>query len=314
MTSDVQPPDSFHPEQEYTDGLHAEVLEELRVGEHNYKYRLINGIVMPPYVTPSRYELSRTIGLRANDVCYTGYPKSGTNWLAHILVRIVNDGEVPHDKTLRDSLHWIESSTHYSRTRAELDALPSPRIFSSHMPFHMALGGDPLSNSCKHVYIARNPKDVAVSYYHFEAGQPWSGRYDGAWSHWLQMFVDGQVQRGDWFAHVLGWWKHRDAANVHFMTYEDLLTDFRGELRRLARFLEVELSDAVVSTIEERTAFNNMRQDRFSNLHDVVEMKHLYRKGSVGSWKEQFTVAQSDGFDEIYERQMRGTGLEFRFE
>lgn len=302
------------PTPEYSDELHAEVLEELRIGEHGYKYRLVDGVVMPPYITPSRYALSRTIETRADDICYTGFPKSGTNWLANILVRLINDGESPRDRTLRDTLHWVESSIQYPRTREELDAAPSPRIFSSHMPFHMALGGDPLSNPCRYVYIARNPKDVAVSYFHFEAGQSWSGNYDGDWSHWLKMFTEGKLQRGDWFDHVLSWWRHRDAGNVHFLKYEDLLMDFGGEVRRLGQFLGGDPSDALVEVIRERTGFGNMRKDSFSSLRDISELSHFYRKGVIGSWKEQFTVRESEWFDAIYQERMQGSGLDFAFE
>lgn len=299
---------------DYQDELHAQPVEELRIGEHGYKYRLVDGIVMPPYITPARYHLSRTIETRPDDICYTGYPKSGTNWLANILVHLIHDGESPPDRTLRDSLDWVESAIYHARSREELDASPSPRIFSSHMPFQMALGGDPLRNPCRYVYIARNPKDVVVSYFHFEARQSWAGNYVGDWPHWLEMFVEGKLQRGDWFDHVLSWWRHRDADNVHFMKYEDLTNDFEGELRRLGRFLGYEPSDALVRTIEERTRFGNMKQDRFSSLQEITEMRHLFRKGVVGSWKERFTVRESEWFDEVYRERMRGTGLDFEFE
>jgi len=313
VSTDVESARSSQPTPEYSDELHAEVLEDLRIGEHGYKYRLVEGIVMPPFITPSRYALSRTIETRPDDICYNGYPKSGTNWLANILVRLVNQGEAPSDRTLRDSVHWVESSIEYPRSKAELDAAPSPRIFHSHMPFHMALGGDPLGNPCRYVYIARNPKDVAVSYFHFESRAPWAGQYDGEWPHWLSMFLGGKLQRGDWFDHVLGWWRHRDAPNVHFLRYEDLLRNFGAELRRLGAFLGYDLSDDVVRAIEERTAFANMKQDSFSNLREISELSHFFRKGVIGSWKERFTVLESEWFDEIYRERMRGSGLDFDF-
>ncbi|HEU0302164.1 MAG TPA: sulfotransferase domain-containing protein [Longimicrobium sp.] len=313
MTIAVKIARSSKPTPDYQDELHAEVLDDLQIGEHGYKYRLVDGIVMPPYITPSQYHLSRTIETRASDICGTSYPKSGTNWMSNILVRLTNGGEAPADRTLRDSLHWVESSLYYPRSRAELAAAPSPRIFSSHMPFHMALGGDPLSNPCRYVYIARNPKDVAVSYYHFESGQSWSGNYNGSWSHWLQMFVDGKLQRGDWFDHVLSWWRHRDADNVHFMKYEDLRNDFDGELRRLGGFLGYDLSDETVRVIRERTGFGNMKQDSFSDMHELKALRNFFRKGVVGSWKERFTVAESEWFDEVYRERMQGSGLDFEF-
>lgn len=299
---------------EYQDELHAEVLEDIEVGEHDYKYRMLEGLVMPPYITPERYELSRTIGLREGDVCFTSYPKSGSTWLSQVIYLVIHQGETPRDKTLRDCMHWVASSWPYPRSRDELDALPSPRIFKSHMPYHMAVGGNPLESPCKYIYIARNPKDVAVSYYHFESGKKWSGNYSGPWEHWLQLFLDGKVQRGDWFDHVLGWWRHRDADNMLFLKYEDMKNDFDAVMCKIAGFLGYALSDEVMDSIRRQTSFDHMKKDDFSNLHEIPELGSFFRKGQIGSWKDRFTVAQSEQFDRIFAERMQGSGLDFDFE
>ena len=41
---------------------------------------------------------------------------------------------------------------------------PSPRFVKSHLPF--SLNNPRLLDVCKVVYVARNPKDVCVSFYH----------------------------------------------------------------------------------------------------------------------------------------------------
>lgn len=299
---------------EYQDELHAEVLEDIETGEYDYKYRMLEGLVMPPYITPERYSLSRSIELRPGDVCFTSYPKSGSTWLSQVIYLVINNGETPQDKTLRDCLHWVASSWPYPRSRSELDALPSPRIFKSHMPYHMAVGGNPLESPCKYIYIARNPKDVAVSYYHFESGKKWSGNYSGPWEHWLQLLLDGRVQRGDWFDHVLSWWQHRDADNMLFLKYESMKQDFDAVLDELTQFLGYSLSDGVREKIRQQTSFDYMKRDDFSNLHEIPELGSFFRKGQVGSWKDRFTVAQSEQFDRIFAERMQGSGLDFDFE
>jgi len=298
----------------YRDEIHAEVLEDLHHGEYGYKYRLLDGVVMPPYITPSRYRLSRRLEMRPGDVCYTSYPKSGSTWLAYILVLIVNGGRPPTGATLRSCLHWVASSWTYPRSEQELRELPSPRIFKSHMPWAMAVGGDPARTPCRYVYIARNPKDVAVSYYHFEREKSWSGGYSGPWEHWLEMFTTGRVQRGDWFDHVLGWWQRRELENVHFLKYEDLCRRFDHEVDRLARFVGHPLSARVIEEIRDRTAFGNMSSDDFSNMHEIEEFDGFFRKGTIGSWREQFTPAQSASFDALCKRRLHGWGLEFDFD
>ena len=95
----------------YEDHIHAEVTEDLEVGEHGYKYRILEGLVMPPYITPDRYALSRTVETRPGDLCFTGFPKSGSTWLSYILLLLIRNGKVPSDETLRSSLHWVATGT-----------------------------------------------------------------------------------------------------------------------------------------------------------------------------------------------------------
>lgn len=299
----------------YRDELHGEDLAGIRIGAFGYKFREIEGLMLPPYVTPSRYRISREMTPRSEDVCYCSFPKSGSTWLANILYLILHDGEaLETTTTLRACLHWMESSWPYPRSLTEVEALPSPRIFKSHMPHRMALGGGPARSPCKYIYIARNPKDVCASYFHFESGKAWSGEYHGAWEHWLKIFMAGRVQRGDWFDHVLGWWAQREAGNLLFLRYEDLKRDFAGELRTIADYLGRDLPDQVFARIERAATFSEMKSSWFSGHREITDFEGFFRKGEVGSWKEQFTVAQSEAFDRIYRERMAGTGLDFSFE
>jgi hypothetical protein len=158
------------------------------------------------------------------------------------------------------------------------------------------------------------PKDVAVSYYYFERGKSWSGYYSGPWEHWLKMFVEGKVQRGDWFNHVLSWWNHRHAENILFLTYEDLLNNFGAELRRIGQFLNYPLTFDATSKIAHKTSFKEMKKDAFSNMHEIKEFKGFFRKGEIGAWKDQFTVSQNETFDKLYAERTKNSGLAFEVE
>ncbi|KAJ1963596.1 hypothetical protein GGI12_001953, partial [Dipsacomyces acuminosporus] len=201
-----------------------------------FKYHILDSVSMPPHVTPERYKLSRTIKTRDTDICFVSYPKSGTTWLAYILVLLTGN----KGATLNDSYHWVESQIGHPRPREELENLQPPRLFKSHMPYEMALGGVPAENPCKYIYVARNPKDVCVSYYHFQHGIDKPGYYKGEWDPWFQMFAEGKLRFGDWFDHVLGWWKHKDCENILFLKYEDMKKDIDAELKKIASFIGVE--------------------------------------------------------------------------
>lgn len=299
----------------YSDEIHAEDTHGIMEGDHNYKYRLLEGRMMPPYVTPKRYETSRTLTMRPEDICFTSFPKSGSTWLAHILLLIANDGETPDEGTLRSHLNWVESSWTYPRSEEELAALPDPRIFKSHMPYEMALGGVPENSPCRHIYIARNPKDVMVSYYVFESDKAWSGGYNGPWEHWFESFIDGKIQRGNWFDHVLSWWQaSQRAENILFLRYEELLTDFLGQFARISNFLGYSPSPEMVRQIQKKTAFDAMSSDPFSNMSEITDLESFFRKGRIGSWKERLTPAQDERFSQVIEERLAYTGLTFRYE
>jgi hypothetical protein len=59
-----------------------------------------------------------------------------------------------------------------------------PRHFKTHLPFSLLPPN--LEYKCKVVYVARNPKDVAVSYYHlskFIMLHDFNGRFDKFWEY-----------------------------------------------------------------------------------------------------------------------------------
>ena len=59
---------------------------------------------------------------------------------------------------------------HHPRTGAkqpDINILSSPRILKTHFTYNIILKGTTKDSKCKYIYVARNPKDVAVSYFKF---------------------------------------------------------------------------------------------------------------------------------------------------
>ncbi|XP_070546644.1 sulfotransferase 1C4-like [Ptychodera flava] len=63
--------------------------------------------------------------------------------------------------------------------KESLHAMPSPRLLFCHLPFQLfPRTWQDGEKKCKIIYIARNPKDVCVSYYHYMHGILWAaGRF-----------------------------------------------------------------------------------------------------------------------------------------
>jgi hypothetical protein len=120
----------------------------------------------------------------------------------------------------------------------------------------------------------------------------------------------GDVQRGSWFDHTLSWWEHRYLPNVLFLRYEDLLSNFSQELRRIIDFLDYPMDEDVLERITFMARFDNMKKEPFSNMHEIVEFQGFFRKGKIGTWREQFTRAQSEAFDVLYAQKTAGSCLD----
>lgn len=75
-------------------------------------------------------------------------------------------------------------------TKEKFDGLTSPRILNSHL-YHSMLPKDFLSRKCKIIYTIRNPKDVAVSFYHHHRNILMY-EYTGSWNSYIERFLKGE--------------------------------------------------------------------------------------------------------------------------
>jgi hypothetical protein len=73
------------------------------------------------------------------------------------------------------------------------------------------------------------------------------------------------------------------------------------------------VSDEQLREVERKIGFTAMQQTEFSALKDVKEFSRFFRKGEIGSWKEHFTVAQSEAFDWLYRERVEESRLGFQF-
>ena len=90
-----------------------------------------------------------------------------------------------------------------------MQSLPSPRTLMCHLPYHMMPGGNHALSPAKYIYVMRNPKDVAVSYYH-HMKHVTRFNYTSEFDVYFESFIKGNVFYGLWFDHVFEWTKHRD--------------------------------------------------------------------------------------------------------
>jgi hypothetical protein len=241
---------------------------------------------------------------RPDDVFIVTYPRSGTTWMQMILYQLTTGGDMdlPH---IAEYCPWFERSV---RSARGFETRPSPRIFKSHLSYAKIPKGPG-----KYIYVARDGKDVALSYYHLYRQY---NDYEGTFAEFFERFLCGKVEFGSWFEHVRAWWVHRNDANVLFLTYEELSSDLDGCLRKIATFLKIELPPERLVTIRERCGFDFMKSNehKFDPALELlweqgIQLKSFLRNGKVGGGAVRLSEAQRAQFDRAFSDRLEKLGI-----
>ncbi len=118
---------------------------------------------------------------------------------------------------------------------------------------------------------------------------------------------------GDYFEFTAEWYKFHDGReNSLVLKYEDMKTNLRGSIKKIAAFLELEVSENVIEKIAERTTFENMMSE--AKAGERMIQIGIMRKGVIGSWKEYFNEEQNGYVKERVESLFEPIGLQFQYE
>uniref|UniRef100_A0A3B4WUH3 Sulfotransferase n=2 Tax=Seriola lalandi dorsalis TaxID=1841481 RepID=A0A3B4WUH3_SERLL len=279
-----------------------------------------HGVSLTHYFTDN-WDNIQNFQARPDDILIATYPKAGSTWVSYILDLLYFDQTSPECQKsvpIYASVPILEVTFPSLQPGTDMvdNLLTSPRLIKTHLPVQFV----PKSfweQKCRIVYVARNGKDSVVSFFHFER-MTMIFPEPGDWSSYLQRFMEGKMVFGS-YDHVNNWWEKKQTySNLHYMFYEDLVEDTGREIDKLCCFLGLSPSAQEKERLAGRVQFYNMKQDNVVN-HSTFQgmdfkLSSFMRKGKVGDWKNHFTVAQSEEFDEDYKKKMKNPTLTFRNE
>jgi len=248
----------------------------------------------------------RDFPFRAGDIVISSWAKTGTTWLQQIVGQLIFG---PSDLRLGDVSPWIDNRL-YSRKQLyrRLNLQTHRRFVKTHLPADAL----PLSPGARYLYIARDGRDVAWSWYHhhrnltpgvYEITNSLGGRvgppleppiepFEAFFENWLAQ--DGFPLWPFW-SHVSSWWEAQEHANVMLVHYSDLKADVPGQIQRIADFLGIACDPEKRDEVVLRSSFEYMKKNATEILSSFQTAMSggaatFLRGGTGGGWRESLSA------------------------
>jgi hypothetical protein len=213
-----------------------------------------------------------------DDTFIVSFPKSGNTWTRFLIANLLHPEEPANFGNIDRLIPESEEMT-----RSQLARVPRPRIMKSHEYFDARFR--------KVIYIVRDPRDVAVSQFHFFRKRR---RIEDDYSieQFVTRFVAGETcDYGSWGSNVASWLVTRqNSPDFLLLRYEDMVARTAEELGRVASFLGVAATPDRLAQTVERSSADQMRKLEGANATASVTKNArqdipFVRAAGSGNWK-----------------------------
>lgn len=240
---------------------------------------------------------------RDDDIIIATYAKSGTTWMQQIVAQLLFEGA--EGMEVAEMSPWMDLRVPPKEMKLEaVEAQTHRRFLKTHLPTDALV----FSDKAKYIYIARDGRDVVWSLYnhHVNANEAWYGAIndtpgrvgppidrptDDIVTYFRDWLEDDGFPFWSFWENIRSWWEIRDLPNVMLVHFEDLKQDMPGEIRRIAKFLEIDIDEARWDAILEHCSFDYMK----ANASKSVPLGGVFwdggaetfiHKGVNGRWRD----------------------------
>lgn len=248
----------------------------------------------------------RDFAVYPDDTFVVSYPRSGNTWTRFLIANLVypekNVGFANIEKLIPDTS---------SQSNRALKSTPRPRIIKSHEYFDHRYR--------KVIYIVRDPRDVALSYYDFQRKYM---QIDDAYplEQYVEDFVQGRlisIDWGTWAENVSSWiYTRGKSTNFLLLRYEDMMKDTIRELTRIAQFFGIEATPTRLQEVIDRSSADRMRElekleaDRWIATKNRRKDIPFVRVAKAGGWRTSLPVKSVEQIENAWGDLMITLGYE----
>jgi hypothetical protein len=265
--------------------------------------KILKSLTHASQVLRGRVSAGRGATIFPDDVFLVSYPKSGNTWVRFLIANLVH----PNAPVTFLNIESVVPSIYILPDR-ELRKFSRPRILKSHECF--------VPRYETVIYIVRDPRDVAVSYYYYNLKKRLLPP-DCTLDQYIPRFIadDLDMRSGPWGDHVLSWVRMQDSVERFLLLrYEDMIAHTDTELDRVSDFLDLKSDSTRVRRAIELSSAKNMRRMEEKQSDDWVFTKGMrkdipfIRSATSGDWRSSLSAGAVAQIERAWGTAMQAVG------
>lgn len=270
--------------------------------------RILKHIAYTGQVLLGRVNAGRGLTVFPDDRFLVSYPRSGSTWTRFLIGNLIHGDEPITFANIESRVPSI-----YICPDRSLRRQPRPRLLTSHECF------DPAYKTI--TYVVRDPRDVAVSYYHYCIKNyhiPDNYPIDDFVSRYIAAEVYPAYDRwGSWADHLMSWLAmRRDSDGFLLLRYEDIVNNPERELAKVASLLGIDNTSQRLQRAIQLSSADHMRRLEKEQHHLWAQTnktrsdKPFIRAASSGGWKSSLTESSVRQIESAWATAMQSVGYQ----